>query len=61
MTLVMEYQFWLYKIRMIFALKLSALKEVLKHLEMEECGDEKNGSICIVKILLLWQELSFYS
>ena len=53
MTLVMEYQFWLYKIRMIFALKLSALKEVLKHLEMEECGDEKNGSICIVKIILL--------
>ena len=37
MTLVAEYQFWVFKIR----LKVG-LKEILKVLEMKEFGDAKN-------------------
>ena len=37
MTWVVEYQYWVYEIRFIFAQKWTGFKEVFVFFEMEEC------------------------
>ena len=44
MTSVVKFQFWVSKIRMVFAYKWPDLKEILIFFEMEQCRGDKSLS-----------------